>query len=112
MKKEAEKLIKSYIKTLKEKIIDQVIYEHIIASILEIYTEQLPYSKVLNQLVEEIDGIRENKEVFNSLCLMAESLASYNHKIQEIYAEEIAQDKDELEYMIAGEIYELIYNDA
>lgn len=97
MKKEAEKLIKSYIKTLKEKIIDQVIYEHIIASILEIYTEQLPYSKVLNQLVEEIDGIRENKEVFNSLCLMAESLA---------------QDKDELEYMIAGEIYELIYNDA
>jgi hypothetical protein len=55
---------------------------------------------------------RDYKEVFNSLCLMAESLASYNHKIQEIYAEEIAQDKDELEYMIAGEIYELIYNDA
>lgn len=112
MKKEAEELIKSYVATLKKEIVNQEIYEHIITSILEIYTEQLPYSKVLNQIVQDVEGIRGNKEVFNSLCFMAESLASYNSKIKEIYTEELSQNRDEWEYKIAGDIHDFIYNDA
>ena len=41
MKKEAKKLIESYIKTLKNGITDQVTYEHVMASILEIHTKGL-----------------------------------------------------------------------
>ncbi len=50
LKPEAKKIINSYISTLKEGINDKDTYEHIIVSILEIYTKQLSYNDVMNKL--------------------------------------------------------------
>jgi len=108
MKKEAEQLINSYIKTLKVVIEDQETYEHIIASVLEIYTKQLPYSEVLNQIYKDVDGIKENQEVYWSVYSLAQAIASYNNKIRDMYIQEVIQDQDEWEDTITGEVYNFI----
>lgn len=109
MKKEAENLIRSYIYKIKEGISDKKTYEHIIASVLEIYTKSLPYSHMLNQILSEVDGIKENGELFNCICLIAESLDGFNKGINIVYAQELLQDKEEWEYTIAGEVHDFIY---
>jgi len=103
-----EETIKGYMSILQEGVSDKTTCDHVIASILDIYTESRSYTEVLNQIVEDVEGIQENHRTFESLCALASSIAGYNRDISDIYGSKDTQAKEELEDMIAGRTYDTI----
>lgn len=120
MNQQAETLIENLIINLRQGIEDDIIYEHIIASVLEIYTEGTNYTEVLNKLSEEVIGLKEDTKTFEALCGLAASIANYNTKLNSIYNIEqetvYSQDEwektnqDEWTQIIAGEVYSYIHD--
>ena len=66
------------------------VYEHIIASILEIYTYKLPYKQVLGQITKDIKNIEESyyDEVWSSIHSLTRAISGDDPMIGYLYTEE------------------------
>ncbi len=104
-------IIEGYVRYLKSNL-ELDIFEHIIASLLEINTEKKSYLEVLNTIFEEVENIKysENKEIYCSVYLLGKSIAGYNREIRELHSNEIADDVDAWELQSAGEVCNIIYD--
>lgn len=114
MKKEIEDLINSDIRNLKKNVEDKVTYEHIIASILEIYTENLSYPQVLQQIENDVENLNEseNNEVWASIYFLAKLMDANDSILRYIYKEEILEDEEGWKKEIKERIYDFIYENS
>lgn len=83
------------LKTIK----DTPTYEHIMAKVLEIYTKQLSYTNTINEICEEVKGIKQNEPIFNALFNLSEAMAGCNNHIT-------SSHKEESEIDVAGYVYD------
>jgi hypothetical protein len=95
---ELKESILGSIKILKT-IKDVPTYEHIMAKVLEIYTKQLSYTNTVNEICEEVKGIKQNQLVFNALFNLSETMAGCNNHIT-------SSNKEESEIDVAGYVYD------
>lgn len=96
------KELEAWMNTLRT-IKDKATYEHIIASIQEIYTKQLSYSDTVNNICSEVLGIKQNQEVFDALFNLSEAMAGLNKAINSNYK---FSSEDEVEIDVAGDVYD------
>jgi hypothetical protein len=107
MNEEIKEIISSYIQVLKDNIADEKTYNHVMSRVLEIYTKHLSYTDTINKLIEEVQGIKQNKELFNSLFNLAEALVGYNSEIKSNYENSSdSSSNEEFEDSLLGEIYD------
>jgi hypothetical protein len=89
------------LKTIK----DKPTYEHIMAKVLEIYTNQLSYTNTVNEICREVKGVKQDKTVFNALFDLSEAMGGCSDTI---ISNHVTTDssQEEGENDIAGEVYE------
>lgn len=114
IKKEIEDLINCNVKNLKKNVEDKVTYEHIIASILEIYTENLSYAQVLDQLGKDVNHLEEseNADVWGSIYTLTNLIDGTDIVLRLCYREEILEDEEEWKSEIKERIYNYIYENS
>jgi hypothetical protein len=114
MKKEAEDIITYDINILKKQVTNNEIYEHIIASILEVYTHKLKPKDVLNQIIKDIKNLAETDydDVTVAIESLTETINGNNGMIEYIYRDDIQDNKDLWKAEITGEIYNFIYDNS
>jgi len=94
--------IEEWINVLKA-IKDKDAYEHIIASIQEIYIKQLSYTDTVNEICKEVKGVQQNQLVFNALFNLSEAMAGLNKTINNNYK---FSCENEEEIDVAGDVYD------
>ncbi len=99
---------------LKRSIDVEQVYEHIIASILEIYTRKLPYNQVFEQITKEIKNINEpeNADAWGAVYSLTKIISGSDPLIKYFYQEEIPENEELWVREIAGEIYDYIYQNG
>jgi hypothetical protein len=71
------------------------------AKVLEIYTKQLSYTNTVNEICEDVTGIKQNKTVFDALFNLSEVMAGCNSKFTSNQPHE-----EDSEIDIGGEVYD------
>lgn len=112
MKEQIKSLIEDDLKQLKEGVSDQLTYDYIITSILEIHTKHLPPAQVLDSLEKNVKYLAddENNEVWGCVYSLSTLINVSSTVLDTVYYDDDFKNNPELKIEVAGEIYDFIHD--